>query len=387
MTPPHPGSFLIIRPALAPYRVDFFNAVLAGNPHGHLVFLVPGEDHPQIRTACEAQLAAPPSYMPFPRRLGRHGAFLGLPSLLRKFKPHVLITPEFSLLSVFAALRARLARDVKLIVWTDDSADNLDRDFSWGRRLRRRLVLGAASALVCCNEKTRLAYRQRVPALPVFCSPILQNPATVAAALADARPLADEYLARFRLRGRKVLLFVGRLDPVKNLPRLIRAFTALPETTRRESVLVIVGDGALSESLQALTRSLQADASILFAGYQQGRSLWAWCHVGQLLVLPSLNERFGAVVNEALLAGMPVLCSTRAGAAELITPGVNGDWIDPENESALSAKLEQALAGLPPVTAIASRPNLMTHRFEDSVQSFLAAINTAAGPASTGTRR
>ena len=376
--------YLIIRPELAPYRVDFFNDVLAGNPNGRLVFLVHHEDQTFSHDLSYQRLTAPYAFAPFPTAMGRHWAFLGIRAILRRFQPGIVITTEYSVISVLFALLVRVRPGLKLIVWTDDSADNLEHDFTWGRRLRRRLVLGAAKALVCCNAKVRDFYHRQFPGLPVFCSRILQDPEVVSAALADARPLAEEIVDRHRLRGKKVILFVGRLHPVKNLPLLIRAFAAIPESRRADLMLAIVGDGKLLGALQALARSLGVESSVLFAGQQQGRPLWAWYNVGQVLVLPSINERFGAVVNEALLAGMPVLCSNRAGAEDLIEPGVNGELIDPQSLPDLCGKLEQALARTPPIASIGPRPSRMLHAYRESVQAFLSAIQTTAGAHSAG---
>jgi glycosyltransferase involved in cell wall biosynthesis len=378
--------YLIIRPELAPYRVDFFNDVLARNPNGRLIFLVLNEDQTFSHDLSYQRLTAPYSFAPFPAGMGRHWAFLGIRALLRRFKPGIVVTTEYSVISVLFALLVRARPGLKLIVWTDDSADNLEHNFTWGRRLRRRLVLGAAKALVCCNTRVRDFYCRQFPGLPVFCSRILQDPEVVSAALSDARPLAEEYVERYRLRGKKVILFVGRLHPVKNLPRLIRAFAAIPEGRRAGLVLAIVGDGKLLGALQALARSLAVEPSVIFAGQQQGRPLWAWYTVGQVLVLPSVNERFGAVVNEALLAGMPVLCSNRAGAEDLIEPGVNGELIDPLDIPELSLKLEQTLARLPPVASIEPRPDRMLHAYRESVQAFLSAIQTTAGADSAGVK-
>ena len=104
------------------------------------------------------------------------------------------------------------------------------------------------------------------------------------------------------------------------------------------------------------------------------------------MLVRRLNERFGAVVNEALLAGMPVLCSNRAGAEDLIEPGVNGELIDPLDIPELSLKLEQTLARLPPVASIEPRPDRMLHAYRESVQAFLSAIQTTAGADSAGVK-
>jgi len=383
---PPATRYLILRPSLAPYRVDFLNHVLRSNPTGRLILLGREAEQTFTHEAVFGRLSTPYAFAPYPRFLGRHWAFLAIPSILRRYHPQVLVTTEFSVLSVVFSLIVRLWPVRKLIVWTDDAVYNLEHDFTAGRQWRRRWVLRAASALVCCNKQVEDYYRQQHPRLPVCCAHILQDPEVVTNALVDARGQAEQQVEKYRLRGKKVVLFVGRLHPLKNLPCLLRALAAIAEPRRRDVVLIIIGAGGLDRALQHLCRKLQLAPSVIFAGEEHGRSLWAWYNVAQLLVLPSVNERFGAVVNEALLAGMPVLCSRHAGAEDLIVPGVNGDLIDPLQISDVTAKLERYLATLPALTAITVRPSLMVHSYAESVEAFLKAIECALA-AAHGNRR
>ena len=63
-----------------------------------------------------------------------------------------------------------------------------------------------------------------------------------------------------------------------------------------------------------------------------------------LVLLPSLQEPWGLVVNEAFLCGVPVLCSSRAGcAADMLRPGENGWVFDPTDEDDFANTLREAL--------------------------------------------
>ena len=140
----------------------------------------------------------------------------------------------------------------------------------------------------------------------------------------------------YGLHGKRVVLYVGRLAPEKNLECLVRAAAALPE----DAVLVIAGSGSLGPELQDLAVRLKVSA--IFTGWLEGERLAAWYNLADVFVLPSLVEPFGAVVNDALAAGCFCLVSGRCGSSCLIRQGWNGELFDPEDEERLASLLREA---------------------------------------------
>jgi glycosyltransferase involved in cell wall biosynthesis len=91
--------------------------------------------------------------------------------------------------------------------------------------------------------------------------------------------------------------------------------------------------------------------------------------------LVSTLERYGAVVNEGLLAGMPVVCSDKAGAKTLIREGINGSLVAPDCTAEIRKALEYWLKEAAPVTEAACeklRPSLMPISYRSSVNTFVA---------------
>ncbi|BDY13538.1 glycosyltransferase family 4 protein [Hydrogenimonas cancrithermarum] len=133
-------------------------------------------------------------------------------------------------------------------------------------------------------------------------------------------------------------LYVGRIIPHKNVEMLIQSFQKAfgDETT---VFLRIVGRGSSLESL----KSRYADApNIHFEGAKFGRNLVEAYHTSHLLVIPSLYEPWGLVVNEALSAGLPVLASNRVGAIyDLILGKETGFVFDPTNIDELSSLMKK----------------------------------------------
>ena len=112
-------------------------------------------------------------------------------------------------------------------------------------------------------------------------------------------------------------LYVGRLINLKNISSLIDAFQ---EIRQPDDVLSIVGDGPLSSSLKAQAKSLGLERVIRFAGHGDQEQVALEYSRHDTLILPSTNEVWGLVVNEALASGLHVVVSDKAGVAEFVRP-------------------------------------------------------------------
>lgn len=110
------------------------------------------------------------------------------------------------------------------------------------------------------------------------------------------------------------MLFVGRLVDVKNLNFLIEVFSDYV-LLNKNARLILVGDGDKKNELKNLVLNLNIQDYVLFTGRYENEELYAWYKIADYFILPSTSETFGAVVNEALIAGLPVLCSNLAGAS------------------------------------------------------------------------
>jgi glycosyltransferase involved in cell wall biosynthesis len=156
---------------------------------------------------------------------------------------------------------------------------------------------------------------------------------------------ADKLAARERLglpAEKTIVLFVGRLVPVKGLDSLLQAWGLLPQSVRAGALLVMVGDGEERKRLQELSSSLRVDESIMFAGAQQAVLEYYWC--ADLFVLPSLREGLSNTLIEAMACGLPVIASNVGGALDVVEDGKNGVLFDAQNVDHLARKLESMIA-------------------------------------------
>ena len=122
-------------------------------------------------------------------------------------------------------------------------------------------------------------------------------------------PKKEEIKKSYGLTDKFVFLFVGRLDPVKNVNLLIQAYKKLKEDYKK-SALVIVGDGSETEILKKMAEKIE---DIFFMGYQVFPKLVDFYKMSDAFVLPSNYEPWGLVVNEAMITGLPVIVSDVVG--------------------------------------------------------------------------
>lgn len=111
------------------------------------------------------------------------------------------------------------------------------------------------------------------------------------------------------------IIYVGGLVPWKGVDLL---FHALQDLKSLDWVLHIVGDGPLRQDLGELARQLGIDGRIVWEGTFPNDAARQVMANSDLLVLPSRYDGWGAVVNEALMAGTPVVASDACGSSELI---------------------------------------------------------------------
>ncbi|OTG89967.1 glycosyltransferase family 4 protein [Acinetobacter sp. ANC 3813] len=110
----------------------------------------------------------------------------------------------------------------------------------------------------------------------------------------------------------RVLLYVGRLSPEKELNLIVSAYAAMHKSSEKKTLLVIVGDGPEREKLQRLGNS----SNVIFMGSLSGISLSEAYASADAFVFASQVETFGNVVLEAMASGLPVVAYDYACAEQ-----------------------------------------------------------------------
>jgi glycosyltransferase involved in cell wall biosynthesis len=148
------------------------------------------------------------------------------------------------------------------------------------------------------------------------------------------------FRARHGLDDRPIVLFVGRLNPIKGPDLLLDAFAGVAQSFP-DWLLVFVGpDGGMRTDLEATVARRGLADRVRFLGFLGGAEKYQAYYAAGLLVIPSRQEAMSIVVLEAGAAGTPVLITDRCGFPEIARHGAG------EVVSASVAGLEQGLAGL-----------------------------------------
>lgn len=264
-------------------------------------------------------------------------------------RPDVLLSNELGLRTVMALLYARTTR-VPLWVWWGGTLHS-ERNICRSRRVLRWCLTRSIDRWVSYGA-TSTEYLQT---LGVAREDILQIQNCVEQErFLSAPKVASDW---FPNDDWPVLLYVGQMIERKGVHKLIEACGRL-QARGRTCTLVMVGSGCEFETLMDLARQHKLEHFHVLPEQPQA-VLNQIYRRATALVLPTLEDVWGLVVNEALWAGCPVLCSTYAGCAPEIVPQSN--VFDPMSPESFDAALERVFDGtLAP--AAASVPLLRTHQ-------------------------
>jgi len=297
----------------------------------------------------------------------------GIYKKIKKTQPDIILSYEYSFTTQYLVLLKSLGIiHQKLGSLVDDSLDICHHARSRVRFFARKRALKHLDYVVLLSSEVSQYYKRvfNLKERQVIISPILQLPERLRKDEVRLEQIAKSYLQAYNLQGRKVLLFVGRLAPEKALPQFLDSiYKILRENNNL--VFIIVGEGKEIHALKSIVEDKHLDDKVIFAGKYEGQELHAWYVCGSGLVLPSISEPFGAVVNEALIFGIKVLCSQLAGATSLITTS-NGLVFNPLDEIDVEEKMNLFLEEMEPVEDIcmANTPSLMANHPNDFLKEW-----------------
>lgn len=130
-----------------------------------------------------------------------------------------------------------------------------------------------------------------------------------------------------------VLVWAGRLVPVKNLSGLLKALVIVRGVVSNVR-LDLIGDGADMESLKREARALGVSDRVRFVGYKPLVRDWLSC--ADIFVMPSHFEGLSVALLEAMAAGLPVVATKVGGNQEIVAQGRSGVLVPPDDTEALA---------------------------------------------------
>lgn len=141
------------------------------------------------------------------------------------------------------------------------------------------------------------------------------------------------------------ILFVGRIDPLKGIDKLLSALVRMSIRDRVRLLIVGGDDNSRHEidRLKELSRDLDIQERVTFLGLIKQAELPVYYNAADLCVVPSYYESFGLVALESLACGTPVVTTRVGGAESIIRQGDMGYVVDSNNPDQLAQKIELLL--------------------------------------------
>lgn len=160
-------------------------------------------------------------------------------------------------------------------------------------------------------------------------------------------PKNPELIRRYGLKGKNVLMTMGRLVPTERYKGFDEVMEVLPELIgdMPDIAYLIVGCGADRARLERKTRDLGVAERVVFTGFVDEKEKADHFRLADVYVMPSKGEGFGFVFLEALACGLPVIASKIDGGREAVRGGALGQLVDPGNAVELKAAILAALRG------------------------------------------
>jgi len=159
-------------------------------------------------------------------------------------------------------------------------------------------------------------------------------------------PKSERLLAKHGLRGRHVLLTVGRLSSQEQYKGHEIVFQALPTVLQEfpNTVYVILGSGDDQKRLRAKASELGIEQNVVFTGFVPDSELVEYYNLCDIFVMPSKGEGFGIVYLEALACGKPVIAADQGGSLDALLDGRLGLLVKPDSATDVAAALTHLLS-------------------------------------------
>jgi glycosyltransferase involved in cell wall biosynthesis len=287
----------------------------------------------------------------------------GVGRALERFAPSLVVVGGYNHATSFLAARSVRRLAAKLYLWCESTLDDARR----GSRSTERLkvwFIGRCDGFVVPGRASReYLATYGVTAERIFAAPNAVDSEFFSEGAARAQ--TDEARERFRKAHNLPefnVLFVGRLSPEKGFPVTVDVVSRL-QAEGLEVGLLVVGDGPRRRDYEKLVSERRLK-NVVFFGFVQQAELPFYYGQADVLMVPSLSEPWGLVVNEAMACGLPVLCSRAVGAGyDLVMDGMTGyrcgdamEYVvplrsmfgDPQSRKAMSEKCREAIAAYSP---------------------------------------
>lgn len=227
-------------------------------------------------------------------------------------------------------------------------------------RLLLRAAIGKAKRILAVSQSTK---NDLVKLFAVADSKVVVTPLGYDQKLYQSKPSGDQaVLDHYQLQP-GYLLFIGTLEPRKNIEGILQSYAKLPTSLQTHHKLVIGGKkGWYYESIFQTVETLGLAESVQFLGRVPDEHLPALYRQAKIFLFPSFYEGFGLPALEALACGTPVISSKTSSLPEVV--GTAGALIDPRDTDALKEAIATLLSDNKAYTKAKNETAAQSGRFD-----------------------
>lgn len=157
----------------------------------------------------------------------------------------------------------------------------------------------------------------------------------------ESQEVLDDFRRRRSLPER-MILFVGTLEPRKNLATLLKAYALLGKKAQPPRLIIGGARGWQHEHVFSVVEELGLNEAVIFPGYIPREELPLWYNAADLFIYPSLYEGFGLPLLEAMACGTPVITSNISSLPEVVDGA--GILVDPGSVEDMAEAMRQVLS-------------------------------------------
>lgn len=262
-------------------------------------------------------------------------------SHLLDYRPDVVFSVGFTMWTILALVFKPFC-GWKVVIVYDGSSPGVDFRNSPLRIALRRLISHFTDAFITNNQTGKEYLEEALGANPkrVVARPYLVPHPKTYSECKEPPDLGDLNLQR------PIFMFAGNLIPRKGIRELLLACATLKSQGFQSYSLLILGDGPQRLELETLVKSSNIQDQVEWVGGVEYEHMGAYFQKADIFIFPTLEDVWGLVAVEAMMFGLPILCSKWGGAVELVQSGENGFIFDPHNPEDL-AKLMIRFMGEP----------------------------------------
>lgn len=290
--------------------------------------------------------------------------------ILRGIRPDVVVNSEFNLNSLCGSLFGKLHKR-KTLLWSEATCHS-ERNCSRMRKLYRRFLVRLNDGVIASGLDAK-AHLLSLGAPEDSCFVAVD-------AVEDVKNRPDYPALEKRAMSVRsetsgaILLYSGQLIERKGVSNLLDAYKIV--SGKHDVSLLIMGSGFLENQLKQTVENDRI-RNVHFLGFMNETDKWVYYLASDIFVLPTKLDAWGLVVNEAMLCGLPVICSKYAGAArDLVADGENGRIVDPFDTMDFSLAIEQLVTDKLKRQEMGScsQKRIAQYSIKESAQGFLRAI-------------